>query len=248
MMNRRSFLKISGLTAAALGTGYSTGRLLDADGNKCFSLHGFLPDDAATLREAIARFTSALPASALDAQPVIMADAAHAAIVSQAMGSRHTGRGQSGSGVLQIQINRLSHSVRGDIVVGNERRAILAPETDYIPAFAQLREKVRGRDAALMLSASFHERSVLSGLFGRSHAVIENERGEYDRIALDGRRTVIEVPGPVGRTGRSIEHGRAHVHSSTCRHSLCRNAGFASREGDVIACAPNRVLVSIVQA
>jgi hypothetical protein len=53
------------------------------------------------------------------------------------------------------------------------------------------------------------------------------------------------IDGALGKTGLKIENGIARVHTSSCRHGICEHT-FANNVGNVIACAPNKVLIKIV--
>jgi hypothetical protein len=100
-----------------------------------------------------------------------------------------------------------------------------------------------------MISAVYVDEAPLASLFASSRVlVIENERGIVDRIALDGRSRRLTVDGRLGRTGVTVSAEGAHVHNASCRHGLCRNAGFVQRPGEVIACAPNRILLHVENA
>jgi hypothetical protein len=248
MMDRRSFLKFTGAAAAALGTGYATGRLLDAPGARHVSLYGFLPDSEQALTSALNAFLESAPPGARGARVVIASDDMH----------RHTLNGilrrvpfdgtAGGAGILHIRITRLAQSVSADIVAGDSRSAVLRPEKDFNAAYSRLREHLLGERATLLFSAEYREPRMFDGLLGGSTVVIENERGEFERLALSGRRRTLTVPGPLGGTGITVDDGTVHVHSSSCRHALCERAGSASRPGDVLACAPNRVVIRIEQA
>ncbi|MBK7630238.1 MAG: NusG domain II-containing protein [Ignavibacteriales bacterium] len=87
----------------------------------------------------------------------------------------------------------------------------------------------------------------MSSIFksNRKEIVIENERGLVDRISLNKNYKNVFVDGPLGKTGFKIENGIAQVHTSTCRHGICKHT-VASGVGNVIACAPNKVLVKVV--
>ena len=65
-----------------------------------------------------------------------------------------------------------------------------------------------------------------------------------DRISLENNYKNILIDGPQGKTGIKIENGVAQVHTSTCRHGICKHT-VASGVGNIIACAPNKVLVKI---
>lgn len=53
----------------------------------------------------------------------------------------------------------------------------------------------------------------------------------------------IDVPGPLGITVVKIEKGRASIVSSPCPHKLCTRMGDCGKEGGVIVCVPNEVVV-----
>ena len=53
------------------------------------------------------------------------------------------------------------------------------------------------------------------------------------------------IPGPVGFTEIRIENRRVGVKKASCPLKTCKHMGFINREGDVIICIPNRVLIQI---
>jgi hypothetical protein len=55
----------------------------------------------------------------------------------------------------------------------------------------------------------------------------------------------IELTGPLGTTSLTISAGTARVESSPCPHKTCISAGKIWRDGDLLACVPNRVLVRV---
>ena len=75
--------------------------------------------------------------------------------------------------------------------------------------------------------------------------LVENEYGTVDKIPLDSNYKSIIVDGPQGKTEIEINNGLVKVTKSTCRHKLCEKSQYASNVGDVIACAPNKVLIRI---
>ncbi|WP_305041502.1 NusG domain II-containing protein [Geoalkalibacter sp.] len=60
--------------------------------------------------------------------------------------------------------------------------------------------------------------------------------GEARRVAL---------PGPLGDTLLEIADGRARILSSPCPHKVCMGMGGVFRRGELIACIPNRLIISI---
>ena len=55
----------------------------------------------------------------------------------------------------------------------------------------------------------------------------------------------ISVPGPLGETVVEIRGGRSRVLASPCANQTCVAAGHLDRQGQWIACLPNRVFVYI---
>ncbi len=64
------------------------------------------------------------------------------------------------------------------------------------------------------------------------------------RFALD-RDRVVEVPGPLGTTVVKITKGRARIVSSPCPKHICTHTKDIGREGGLIACVPNEVVVHV---
>lgn len=54
-----------------------------------------------------------------------------------------------------------------------------------------------------------------------------------------------EYEGPVGVTSVRIEDGKVTVPHSDCREQICVQAGSIEKQGQWIACMPNRVFVTI---
>ncbi len=248
MISRRSFLKLTGLGVAAAGAGFGTGSMLTAAPGRRFSMHGFVPDDDRAVADLLRMFRAELPNGA--GAPVIDADARWQGVVRNAMKQgTMSASPESGSGRVAVRIQRLGSAVSGDVLVSDDRKRMYNPENDFSMALHNLRGRLQSARANYMISAEYVEEAPLASLLSTGHVlVIEDANGVADRIALDGRSQRLDVRGPQGRTGVSVSNGGVHVHSASCRHELCRKAGTASRVGDVIACAPNRVLLRIEAA
>ncbi len=248
MISRRSFLKLSGLAVGAFGAGLGSGHLLSNDTGRRIAVHGFVPDDDAAVAALLGVFRAELPSRA--GAPVIDADARWHGVLSRALGSPTLSEGpRSGSGRVVVRMQRLGSSVRGDVLVTDDRKRIYNPDGDFSMALHNLRSRLQSTDAEYMISAEYVEEAPFASLFSTgSVLVVENAGGIVERMPLQGRTRSFDVDGPRGRTGVTVRHGSVHVHSASCRHALCRKAGSASRPGDVIACAPNRVLLRIERA
>ncbi len=248
MISRRSFLKLSGLAVGALGAGFGTGQMLTADQGRRFAMHGFVPDDDRMVADLLRLFRADLPSGA--AAPVIDADARWHGVLRGALGASTFSAGpRSGSGRVVVRMQRLGSPVSGDVLVSDDRKRIYDPEGDFSLALHGLRGRLQASKAEYMITAEYVEEAPLHALLSTgSVLVVENARGIADRIPLGSGSRRFDVDGPQGRTGVTLRNGSVHVHHASCRHALCRKAGAASRPGDIIACAPNRVLLRIERA
>jgi hypothetical protein len=248
MISRRSFLKFSGLAVGALGAGFGTGQMLTAENGRRFSMHGFVPDDDRTVADLLRLFRADLPSGA--GAPVIDADTRWHGVLRSALGSSTFSAGpRVGSGRVIVRMQRLGSPVTGDVLVSDDRKRIYDPDGDFSTALQGLRGRLQSAEAEYMLTAEYVEEAPLSALLSTgSVLVVENARGIADRIPLDGGSRRFDVDGPQGRTGVTVRNGSVRVHQASCRHELCRRAGAASRPGDIIACAPNRVILRIERA
>ncbi len=55
----------------------------------------------------------------------------------------------------------------------------------------------------------------------------------------------VEIPGPLGLTHVHIKDGVAFVEDSPCRDKICIHMGKISRNGEWVACLPNRVFIRV---
>ncbi|MBR9978698.1 MAG: NusG domain II-containing protein [Bacteroidetes bacterium] len=248
MISRRSFLKLSGLAAVATGAGFGTGSILADGESRRFAMHAFVPDDDRLVRDMLHMFAAELPSGY--GMPVIDADTHWSGVIRSALRRNTLSMGSDhGSGQVRVRMQPLGDPIRGDILLTDDRKRIYDPKGDFTTALQTLRSSLKAGEARYMISAEYMETAMLSSLFSSgSVLVVENDRGIIDRITLSGRNRRLDVTGAQGRTGVTITDAGVHVHEASCRHGLCRNAGVASRPGDVIACAPNRVLLRIERA
>lgn len=78
---------------------------------------------------------------------------------------------------------------------------------------------------------------------GSQLVIRSNDRVEA-RYALDEDR-LVEISGPIGKTIVRLERGRARVESSPCPNKICTHMGPVGREGGLIVCVPNKVIVTV---
>lgn len=65
------------------------------------------------------------------------------------------------------------------------------------------------------------------------------------RYSLE-RNLTVNVPGPLGNTVVRINNGNVRVLSSPCPYKQCIKMGPIGSDGGVIACVPNKVVISVV--
>ncbi len=244
MISRRSFLKSMGVAAAALGTGFGTGKILSGKNTKSFSVHGFLPADEKIISEAVYAFVKKTGSVS---NPVIIAENKIKEIVQKAYSSVDVNNSFYGSGNVTFRLIKMNRPVQGDILLSDSNISVYNPGEDFNGTFIYLRSKLQNTNAEYFFTAEYTERDLISSLLHGNNkvAVIENENGLVDKVSLTENYKNINVNGPQGKTSLKFENGLVNVHTAACRHELCKQNGFASHVGDVIACAPNKVLIKI---
>jgi len=241
MMTRRDFLKITGLSTVALGAGLTIGNLT-SNKNSYYAVAGFIPDDEEILSRLIFSFRDRIKSST---GSVIVADPKFYQVINkfdlQANGTDYSGRGN-----LKYMISRLERKTDSDIIVSDNENVIYSLD-DFNYSFTSIRKEIKDRRAQYYFTAEYTETGFLSSIIksNKREVVIENEKGVVDRIALDKNYKNIIIDGAAGKTGLKIENNIAKVHTSSCRHHICEQSS-AGTAGNIIACAPNKVLIKIV--
>lgn len=67
----------------------------------------------------------------------------------------------------------------------------------------------------------------------------------FATLSLDQNRT-LEVPGPLGTSRVTIDHGRVRFESSPCHNQYCVHQGWLAHVGQVAVCLPNQVSVELL--
>ncbi|GAB4222350.1 MAG: hypothetical protein Kow009_14120 [Spirochaetales bacterium] len=78
---------------------------------------------------------------------------------------------------------------------------------------------------------------------GEAALYIQNESKVW--IYPLGKEEELDIPGPLGLTHIHIKDGAAFVESSPCRDKICIHMGKISRNGEWVACLPNRVFMRV---
>lgn len=242
MISRRNFLKIVGLTSAALGAGYTTGKLTGKSKSVYYAVHGFIPADEQIINNLVYAFKNKVKSNS---KPIIIADSNIGDVIKK-FDLQTRKENFSNTGAITYRIKRLDKHVDSDIIVSDGNNSIYSLD-DLNSDLSNLRMNLKNRKAEYFFTAEYNETDFLSLIFNtnKKEVVIENEKGLFEKISLDKNYKNILVCGPQGKTGLKIENGIAQVHTSTCKHGICKHS-IASRAGNVIACAPNKVLIKVV--
>jgi len=242
MMNRRAFLQNAVVGGAAFGFGLKLG-LRELGAGRRVVLHGFLPADEAAVHEAMTAFLGAvtgdLPAATLDVAP------RWRGAVAAGLRLRADDLSRDRAHTLTVQVADLGAELPADLLVQRSGR-VLDPAGEFDRRALALRESLRGARGQLAFSARLETRR--DDLAAGRVLVVENEKGQQDRIALDGPRRTHVLAGPAGRTVVEYGQGTARVREASCKHATCRLQGEIARPGELIACAPNRLVLRVETA
>lgn len=242
MISRRNFLKITGLSSVALGAGFTAGKLVGNKKSVYFAVHGFIPADEQVIGNLVTAFKNKVKSNS---EPVVIADSKIGEIINR-FDLKSGKENFSNSGTITYRLKRLIEQVDSDIIVSDASNSVYSLN-DLNSSFENVRTGLRNRKAEFLFTAEYKETDLLSSILNsdRKEVVVENEKGLVDKISLNNNYKNILIDGPQGKTGLKIENGIARVHTSTCRHGICKHS-VASGVGNIIACAPNKVLVKII--
>ena len=243
MLTRRSFFRTALLGGAAFVAGHRLGVVSGARAAPQVTLHGFVPADETAVREVLGAFlaleSGSLPAPVVDA-PGVWRTAVAATLRGAAPRYRRDERR-----MFEVQVVPLETGLPADLLLQRGLR-VLDPATRIGTRLAALRESLRGRTAAVAVTCRLADRPDPSA--AERVLVVESGGVVQERIALDGTRRRLDVAGPVGRTGIVLDERGARVVDAGCRHATCRRQGTISRAGQLVACAPNRLVLRIETA
>jgi hypothetical protein len=241
MISRRKFLKIAGLSAAALGTGFSTGKLLGRKKSVYYAVYGFLPADEEILKDIVSAFKNKIKSNT---DPVIISELKTAEVIKR-IDLQTRNDSFSGNGRIIYNVKKIDKQIDADIIISDSDRPVYSLD-EFNSSMGRIRSILKNRKAGYFFTAEYSETDFLSSIFNtkKKEIIIENEKGLADRIPFDVNYRNIPVDGPQGRTVIRIENGIARVHSASCRHGICKHS-IADRAGSIIACAPNKVIIKV---
>lgn len=248
-ISRRAFLEASVVGITALVAGYGSGRLISSEPTRSFAIHGLLPADEQIVCQVVSAFYAR--AGVGSCSPQICADPVWSTVIADACASCNgEPQGRGSAGTFLVRMTAINSPANADILVSDALNAVYDPDREFGDALLRLRTKLQTHKADFLFSMVYTRRSFLGALLDTNDkvAVIRDETGLLDRIRLDQTFKDIWIRGPLGKTGVAIENGQVWVHTATCRNQICRHTGFASQVNEVIACAPNKIIIQVETA
>lgn len=91
--------------------------------------------------------------------------------------------------------------------------------------------------------------------FGGRNAVDENSKIAYiysdnklvrEYVLTDDVKDEVEIKTDTGFNTLHVEDGQIWIHDASCPDKICIHQGKISRDGEIIVCLPNRMLIKIV--
>ena len=243
MITRKKFIKLSSISALAIGSGFTAGKLLGNPENQHYSVYCFLPSDEKLIAEVVRVFAATVKSNST---PIINADDDYKFML-QKLVMKHKQTSFSNSGSVSYSVKPLNKHVNSDIILSDTNKSIYSLKNDFTDELMTIRSLLNGTEAKIFFAATYKQSNIFSSLFSsnQKEIVIENNYGTFDKIPLNSSYKNINVDGPQGETEIEINNGVVKVTRSTCGHKLCEKSRYAANVGDVIACAPNKVLIRI---
>jgi len=242
MISRRNFLKLAGLSTVAVGSGYLTGKMTQTSKPVHYSIHGFVPEDELVINTLVKAFKVKIKSNS---EPIIISDSKLGEVITRFdLDMRRSN--YSDKGEITYTLKKLNKPIDSDIIVSDKDNSIYSLD-DLNLTIGNLRNDLTGRKADYIFTAEYSKTDLFSSVFksNKEEVIIENEKGLAERISLNKNYNNIIIGGPQGKTELEIRDKIVRVNKSTCRHEICKQT-IAHDVGNIIACAPNKVLVRIV--
>jgi len=245
-INRRRFIKLSGFAALSVGSGFTVGKLMGGYHKSQYSIYGFLPSDDKLISKIVNVFRKTVRCNS---EPIIIADKYYRDILAKIDNEARKDLFEK-RGTVTYSIKKINKEVRSDIIVSDDHNPIYSTNADMDIDLRNIRSELRGLRADIFFSADYNTTSIFSSLVNSNQKVIviRTEKGIFDKISINASYKNIVAKGPQGKTEIAVDNGLVKVVKSTCRHKLCEKAGYSANTGDIIACAPNSVLIKIEEA
>ncbi len=236
MIDRRDFLKLSGLALVAIGSGAGVKKLFRRKERLDITLAAMLPDDHRVIARVLGVLTGESGVSLDPSRALLLGEASLTGKLRPAGFS--TGRVEDPEYV--ISLYRIAGGNTSDIFIRTDEYGILSPDASFSKSLKALRSELMQMPASVMVTLRPVNEASLGG---ERYAVISSEGKDIERVALSGAVKEVNV---YGGNVIAVGGGRASVKRYGCKHGICSKMGHAAIAGDVIACAPHKMTITIV--
>ncbi len=236
MINRRDFLKLSGIALVALGSGAGVKKLFQSGNSREITLAAMLPDDPRVMARVLSELTGEAGISLRPSRTLLMGESA----LLGKLGPAGFNTGKIADPEYIISMSRIRGGNLSDIFIKTDEFDILSPETSFSASLKSLRTELKTKPASVMITLRPAPKLNDNG---QRFAVITSEGKEIERVSLAGATKEIDV---YGGNVITVGAGRAFVKKHGCKHGICGRMGHAAIAGDVIACAPHKMTITVV--
>lgn len=242
MITRREFLKLAGTASAALLMGGGAAKLFSERSSVYQSFAAFIPAQGYSMEHAVKLFCERIK---INADPIISAEPGSDKALKYCF-KKYSSQFPKKDSAVFIHLAKAGYSSAGDLLINNSGGNIINPSL-FSDELLTFRNYIRTQKADYLLTMEYSGQNF-SYPSKNNFAVIENEKGIYDRINLSKDYSVIAVPGINGKVEISIKDKNLKFHKAECRNKICTKLHGISGIGEFAACAPNKVFIRIENA
>lgn len=254
MISRREFLKLAGLSTFAYSAGLQIGKIFSNTEIKNVHLTAFLPEEGFYINYLIQKFLekieNEIPNKTIQNLKRIRIITTSENKISTTNNYNYVISNEE----LNIFDNNVSLVIRKndypfncDIFFKDDEKQIYSPE-DLADIFF-IRDEVLKKKASVKLVCSFIKNGNNHNSIGANKKVlIESDNKVWDMIPLKSNYKNIQVKSSNGVVKISVTNDQVKVYYSTCRNKLCVHSGLITQVGESSICAPNKILIRIINA
>ncbi len=254
MISRREFLKIVGLSTVAYSAGLQIGKILSKSEATNVHLTAFLPEEEFYANYLIQKFLekieNEIPERTIKKLKKINIKNSFES-ESFVVGSNDLIKTDKEVSILDDKVSLIirkdNYPFNCDIFLKDDEKQIYSPE-DLSEIFF-IRDDIKNKRAKIKLACSFSkDRDNASNTQFNKKVLIESNNEIWDAIPISSSYKNIEVKSSNGSVNFSISDKLVKVHAATCRNKLCIHSGSITQIGESLICAPNKILIKIINA
>lgn len=254
MISRREFLKFVGLSTVAYSAGVQIGKIFSKSEATNVHLTAFLPEEEFYTNYLIQKFIEKIEIeiperTVKNLKKIRIKNSFESE--SFVVGSNDLIKTDKEVSFfddkVSLVIRKDNYPFNCDIFLKDDEKQIYSPE-DLSEIFF-VRDDIKNKKAKIKLVCSFsNDRDVANNVQLSKKVLIESNNEIWNEIPISSNYKNIEVKSSIGSLNFSISDGLVKVHTATCRNKLCIHSGSISQIGESLICAPNKILIKIINA